>query len=69
MGGCTKTSTQNVTARAPQSHCSKSKTQGNASAATLTLSGNLTISMLVIGVLCYSTFLTKDTFQTKEQAS
>jgi hypothetical protein len=57
-----------VTASAPRSPCSKSKTQVNASAATPTLSGHLTLSMLVIVVRCCSTCLAKGTSQTKEQA-
>ena len=68
MGGCVKTSTHDVTASTPQSPCSKSKTQVNASAATPTLSGNLIVSMLVIVVRCCSTCLAKGTSQTKEQA-
>ncbi len=70
MGGSTKTSTQDVTARTPQSHCSKSRTQVNASAALPTLSGHLLflVSMLVIVVRCCSTCLAKGTSQTKEQA-
>jgi hypothetical protein len=70
MGGCTKTSTHDVTASAPRSPCSKSKTQVNASVATPTLSGHLLllVSMLVIVVRCCSTCLAKGTSQTKEQA-
>jgi hypothetical protein len=70
MGGCTKTSTHDVTASAPRSPCSKSKTRGTASAATPTLSGHLhlTGSVLVIVMRCCSTCLAKGTFQTKEQA-
>ncbi len=71
MGGGTKTSTINVTARTPRSPCSKSKTQGTASAATPTLSGHLLlvmITLLVIVVRCCSTCLAKGTSQTKEQA-
>ncbi len=68
MGGCSKTSTQDVTARAPRSPCSKSRTQVNASAATPTLSGHLMVSLLVIVVRCCSTCLAKGTSQTKEQA-
>ena len=71
MGGCTKTSTQNVTARAPHSPCSKLKME-TASAATPAQSGHLhliTVSMLMIVVRCCSTCLAKGTSQTKEQAS
>ena len=68
MGGSIKTSTQDVMARTPQSPCSRSKTRGNASAATPTLSGHLTLSLLVIVVRCCSTCLAKGTSQTKEQA-
>jgi hypothetical protein len=68
MGGCIKTSTQDVMPSAPQYPCSKSKTRGNASAATPTLSGHLTLSLLVIVVRCCSTCLAKGTSQTKEQA-
>jgi hypothetical protein len=68
MGGSTKTSTHDVTASAPRSPCSKSKTRGTASAATPTLSGHLMVSMLVIVVRCCSTCLAKGTSQTKEQA-
>ncbi len=69
MGGSAKTSTHDVTVRAPLSPCSKSKRQVNASAATPRLSGHLmTISMLVIVVRCCSTCLAKGTSQTKEQA-
>ena len=70
MGGWLKTSTHDVTASTPRSLCSKSKTQGNASAATPTLSGHLMmmVSMLVIVVRCCSTCLAKGTSQTKEQA-
>ncbi len=66
-----KTSTHDVTASAPRSPCSKSKTQVNASAAIPTLSGHLHLSgsMLVIVVRCCSTCLAKGTSQTKEQAS
>ncbi len=62
------TSTHDVTASAPRSHCSKSKTQVNASEATPTLSGHLSLSLLVIVVRCCSTCLAKGTSQTKEQA-
>ncbi len=70
MGGCAKTFTHDVTASAPQSPCSKSKTQVNVSAATPMLSGHLLIlvTMLVIVVRCCSTCLAKGTSQTKEQA-
>ena len=68
MGGRPKTSTHDVTASTPRSPCSKSKTQVNASAATPTLSGHLTLSVLVIVVRCCSTCLAKGTSQTKEQA-
>jgi hypothetical protein len=70
MDGCRKTSTHDVKASAPQSPCSKSKTRGNASAATPTLSGHslIMLSMLVIVVRCCSTCLAKGTSQTKEQA-
>jgi hypothetical protein len=68
MGGCAKTSTHDVTARAPQSHCLKSK-MGTASAATPTLSGRLMAGILVIVVRCCSTFQGKGTSQTKEQAT
>ena len=70
MGGCIETSTHDVTASAPRSRCSKSKTRMNASAATPTLSGHhLTmLSLLVIVVRCCSTCLAKGTSQTKEQA-
>ncbi len=70
MGGSTKTSTINVTVRTPRSHCLKSRTQGNASAATPTLSGHHVIygNMLVIVVRYCSTCLAKGTSQTKEQA-
>jgi len=69
MGGCTKTSTHDVTASDPPSPCSRSKTQESASAATSTLSGHLMIvSMLVIVVRCCSTCLAKSTSQTREQA-
>jgi hypothetical protein len=69
MGGCTKTSTHDVTARAPQSPCSKLK-MGTASAVIPALSGHpLTPgTMLVIVVRCCSTCLAKGTSQTKEQA-
>ena len=70
MGGSTQTSTHDVTARTPQSPCSKSWAQVNASAATPTLSGHHLIygSLLVIVVRCCSTCLAKGTSQTKEQA-
>ena len=71
MGGGIKTSTHDVTASTPRSLCSKSKTQGNASAATPTLSGHhkmAGVSLLVIVVRCCSTCLAKCTSQTKEQA-
>ncbi len=70
MGGWLKTSTQDVTASARRSLCSKSKTQMNASAATPTLSGHhlMVMSMLVIIVRCCSTCLAKSTSQTKGQA-
>ena len=67
MGGRQKTSTHDVTASAPPSPCSRSKTRWSASAATPTLSGHLTMSMLVIVVRCCSTCLAKGTSQTKEQ--
>jgi hypothetical protein len=67
MGGCSKTSIHDVTASIPRSPSSKSKT-GTASAATPTLSGHLTISMLVIVMPCCSTSLAKGTSQTNEQA-
>jgi hypothetical protein len=41
---------------------------GTASAATPTLSGHLTLSMLVIVMPCCSTSLAKGTSQTNEQA-
>ncbi len=67
MDGCGWTSTNDVTASAPQSPCSKSKTRMNASAATPTLSGYLVmVTMLVIVVRCCSTCLAKGTSQTKE---
>ena len=72
MGGRPKTSTLDVTVRAPLSPCSKSKRQVNASAATPTLSGHLLIpmvSMLVIVVRCCSTCLAKGTSQNKKQAT
>ena len=68
MGGGLKTSTNDVTASTPRSLCLKSKIQVNASAAIPTLSGHLTLSMLVIVVRCCSTCLAKGTSQTKEQA-
>jgi hypothetical protein len=70
MGGSTKTSTNDVMASILRSPCSKSKTQGTASAATPMLSGHLhlMVSMLVIVVRCCSTCLAKGTSQTKEQA-
>ncbi len=68
MGGWRKTSTNDVTARAPRSPCSRSKTQGTALAATLTLSGHLLVSILVIVARCCSTCLAKGISQTKEQA-
>jgi hypothetical protein len=68
MDGSTKTSTQDVAARPLQSPCLKSKTLGTASAATLTLSSNLALSLLVIVVRCCSTCLAKGTSLTKEQA-
>jgi hypothetical protein len=57
-----------VTASALPSPCSRSKTQGTASAATPTLSCHLIVAMLVIVVRCCSTCLAKGTSQTKEQA-
>jgi hypothetical protein len=68
MDGIVKTSTLNVMASTPRSPCSKSKTQGTASAATPTLSGHLTLSMLVIAARCCLTYLAKGYSQTKEQA-
>ncbi len=62
------TSTHDVMRRAPRSLCSKSKTLKNASEAIPTLSGHLTMSLLVIVVRCCSTCLAKGTSQTKEQA-
>ena len=56
MGGSIKTSTKDVTRRVPPSRCSRSKT-GTASVASPTLSGHLTISMLVIVMRCCSTCL------------
>jgi hypothetical protein len=68
MGGCSKTSTHDVTVSDPLSPSSKSK-MGTASAATPTLSGHLTGSMLVIVMPCCSTSLAKGTSQTNEQAT
>ena len=68
MGGGPKTSTINVTVSTPRSLCLKSRTQGNASAATPMFSGNLLVAMLVIVVRCCSTCLAKGTSQTMEQA-
>jgi hypothetical protein len=68
MDGCVKTSIHDVTASTPRYLCSKSKTQGTASAATPTLSGHLQLAMLVIVVRCCSIYLAKGTSQTKEQA-
>ncbi len=69
MGGCPETFTHDVTVSDPPSPCSRSKTQGTASAATPTLSGHLIYgSLLVIVVRCCSTCLAKGTSQTKEQA-
>ncbi len=68
MGGRPKTSTHDVTVRTPLYPYSKSKTLGNASAATPTLSGHLMVALLVIVVRCCSTCLAKGTSQTKEQA-
>ncbi len=68
MGGKLRTSTQDVTKKAPLSPCLKSKTRMNALAATPTLSGHLAMSMLVIVVRCCSTCLAKGTSQTKEKA-
>ena len=56
MGGSIKTFTQDVTRRVPPSRCSRSKT-GTASVASPTLSGQLTLSMLVIVMRCCSTCL------------
>jgi hypothetical protein len=67
MGGGSKTSTYDVTVSDPLSPSSKSK-MGTASAATPTLSGHLTVSMLVIVMRCCSTSLAKGTSQTNEQA-
>ncbi len=70
MGGNIKIFTYYVMAFAPQSPCSKSKTQVNVSAATPTLCGHLLkmVSMLVIVVRCCLICLAKGTFQTKVQA-
>jgi hypothetical protein len=68
MGGWQKTSTHDVTAKTPRYPSSKSK-MGTASAATPTLSGHLTMSILVIVMPCCSTFLAKGTLQTNEQAT
>ena len=68
MGGSGKTSTHDVTASTQRSLCLKSKIEANASAAIPTLSGHLTLSLLVIVVRCCSTCLAKGTSQTKEQA-
>jgi hypothetical protein len=67
MGGITKISIHDVTAKAPRYPSLKSK-MGTASAATPTLSGHLTLSMLVIVMPCCSTSLAKGTSQTIEQA-
>ena len=56
MGGCIKTSTQDVTRRVLPSRYSRSK-MGTASVASPTLSGHLTLSMLVIVMRCCSTCL------------
>jgi hypothetical protein len=68
MGGCLKTSTHDVTTKTPRSLCLKSKILANASAAIPTLSGHLTLGLLVIVLRCCSTCLAKGTSQTKEQA-
>jgi hypothetical protein len=67
MGGRRKTSTQDATASAPRSPCSKWKT-GTSSVAIPTLSGHLRVSLLVIVMRCCSTCLNKVTSQTNEQA-
>ena len=67
MGGRRKTSTHDATASAPPSPCSKWKT-GTSSVAIPTLSGHLTVAMLVIVMRCCSTCLNKVTSQTNEQA-
>jgi hypothetical protein len=67
MGGSLNTTTHDVTTKALRSPSSKSKTPGNASEATPTLSCYL-VTMLMIVVRCCSTYLAKGTSQTKEQA-
>ena len=57
MGGSIKTSTKDVTRRVPPSRYSRSK-MGTASVASPTLSGHLTLRMLVIVMRCCSTCLT-----------
>jgi hypothetical protein len=68
MDGSGKTSTHDVTVSILLSLFSKSKTLGNASEGTPTLSGHLTRSLLVIVVRCCSTCLARGNSQTKEQA-
>ncbi len=68
MGGWQKISTHDVTARAPRSPCSKSKTLANASAAIPSLSGHLMKAGFVLLKRYCSTYLAKGTSKTKEQA-
>jgi hypothetical protein len=69
MGGTGKTSTRDVTIRVPPSLCSRSK-MGTASVASPTLSGHLTIKMLVIVMRCCSTclaFVTSPPYEKQER--
>jgi hypothetical protein len=56
MGGRPKTSTLDATRFVPPSRCLRSK-MGTASEASPTLSGHLTVRMLVIVLRCCSTYL------------
>ncbi len=66
MGGCSKTSTLDVTTRVPLFPCLKLK-MGTASAASPMLSGHLTVAVLVIVVRCCSTSPNKGTSLHYEQ--